>query len=62
MYSEFENVEFGSDHVTSIQLCSMAKPKGETGYYFVEHEVFLTSSHGDTLDVPIKEANPDKTL
>lgn len=44
MYSEFETMEFGSDIVTGIQLCSMMKPKDLAGYYFVEHEVSLNSN------------------
>ena len=36
-YAEFQNHQFGKQHVTCLQLCSMFKRKDKTGYYQVEH-------------------------
>ena len=44
MYKRFVSGDFGSQSVTSLQLCSMDLPKDRvTGYYFVAHEVQLSA-------------------
>ncbi|GAB1602919.1 uncharacterized protein LOC115211903 [Argonauta hians] len=47
VYDEYIDAYFGCQPVMSIQLCSMLKPKGISGYYHVEHEIkFGTGSSG----------------
>ncbi|XP_061164118.1 A-kinase anchor protein 7-like [Saccostrea echinata] len=40
-YQEKTSAYFGQQDAKSIQLCSMAKPKSESGYYHVEHEIYF---------------------
>ncbi|XP_029636507.2 uncharacterized protein LOC115211903 [Octopus sinensis] len=49
VYEEFIDSYFGCQPVGSIQLCSMLKRKGISGYYHIEHEInFGTSSKNGT--------------
>ena len=36
-FENFENFHFGFERILEVQLCSMEKPEGDDGYYFVEH-------------------------
>ncbi|XP_078324381.1 A-kinase anchor protein 7-like isoform X3 [Crassostrea virginica] len=38
-YEEKMSTHFGEQVVRGIQLCSMDKPKSDSGYYHVEHEI-----------------------
>ncbi|KAL8612699.1 hypothetical protein ACOMHN_025350 [Nucella lapillus] len=40
LYQEFKETHFGTNAVTSIQLCAMIKPK-QNNYYHIEHEIPL---------------------
>ncbi|XP_062593896.1 A-kinase anchor protein 7-like isoform X3 [Saccostrea cucullata] len=40
-YREKASTYFGKQHARSIQLCSMAKPRSESGYYHVEKEIYF---------------------
>uniref|UniRef100_A0A0L8FJR9 A-kinase anchor protein 7-like phosphoesterase domain-containing protein n=2 Tax=Octopus bimaculoides TaxID=37653 RepID=A0A0L8FJR9_OCTBM len=49
VYDEFIDSYFGCQPVGSIQLCSMLKQKGISGYYHIEHEIYFgTSSKNGT--------------
>ncbi|XP_046578205.1 uncharacterized protein LOC124285949 isoform X2 [Haliotis rubra] len=43
LYGEFKSSKFGCQTVRSIQLCLMDKPRAESGYYRLAHEVYLDS-------------------
>lgn len=40
-FQEYQDFEFGSESLTSVQFCCMETPKGEDGYYHRLHEVFF---------------------
>ncbi|XP_067678882.1 A-kinase anchor protein 7-like [Haliotis asinina] len=44
LYEKFKSSKFGCQTVRSIQLCLMDKPRAETGYYRLAHEVYLDST------------------
>lgn len=44
VYDEFIDSYFGCQPVGSVQLCSMLKQKGISGYYHVEHEIHFGTS------------------
>ena len=44
LYEQYKECIFGTQVVSSVQLCSMLKRKGPGGYYHVEHEVELLPS------------------
>ena len=46
----FKDCLFGTEMVTSLQLCSMDKDKQESGYYHVEYEIALCESTGERKD------------
>lgn len=38
-YDGMQSTYFGRQTIESIQLCSMQKPKTESGYYHIDHEI-----------------------
>ena len=49
-FTKAEEYDFGIEEFDSIQLCSMAKPVQENGYYHVEHEVTVMDAQPALLE------------
>ncbi|XP_052776513.1 uncharacterized protein LOC128214209 [Mya arenaria] len=48
LYTEWLETDFGREEVTTLQLCSMTKPKDKQGYYHVEHAINFGKSSFET--------------
>lgn len=58
-YEEKMSTHFGEQVVRGIQLCSMDKPKSDSGYYHVEHEIkfsvwALVTKDGDDTECCVR--------
>ncbi|XP_052257185.1 uncharacterized protein LOC127862214 isoform X2 [Dreissena polymorpha] len=62
LYKQWNDTCFGTQNVSVLQLCSMNKPKDESGYYHVEYSVQIGSSTSCDNSVPQKISDSEVVL